>query len=81
MLTLSSKNNIQIQLSVDSMGLNDKKKTVEVHTPAPFISDQTAVLILNKFVFFLFVLFIIFINFFFLILFPYLIQEPLSIDN
>lgn len=50
-------------------------------SPEDSIPDLVLINILNKFVFSLFLLFIIFLNLFSLILFPYAIQSPLSIDD
>ena len=53
-------------------------KTNAENQPLP---DATLVLILNKFVFILFLLFIIILNILSLIVFPYIIQTPLAIDD
>ena len=69
--------NIEINLSNESLNLNETKK----QNAQDSITDQTVLLILNKFIFYIFVSFIIFLNVFSLFLFPYYFKTPLSIDN
>ena len=80
-LTYSNRNN-DFKLSKRSLN-KDIQPSILKNSPPPEneISDQDLIKILNKFIFLLFLLFIIFLNIFGLIVFPYIIQTPLSIDG